>query len=143
VFHLPFEERLVGNVTLPALHGGVIAAFMQVAALASTYSFLRGERLPKLVDFSLDYLSSAGPMDLYAVCDMHRVGKRIAAVGVRCWQQSPDNPVGVGRAHVFIAQSASDPNLQHVRSDQNSIAAHLATATGANSPLPTKAEDSK
>ncbi|MBU4280713.1 MAG: hypothetical protein KKG11_09810 [Gammaproteobacteria bacterium] len=28
VFHLPFEERLVGNVTLPALHGGVIAAFM-------------------------------------------------------------------------------------------------------------------
>ncbi|MBU4324496.1 MAG: hypothetical protein KKG49_14810, partial [Gammaproteobacteria bacterium] len=115
----------------------------QVAALASTYSFLRGERLPKLVDFSLDYLSSAGPMDLYAVCDMHRVGKRIAAVGVRCWQQSPDNPVGVGRAHVFIAQSASDPNLQHVRSDQNSIAAHLATATGANSPLPTKAEDSK
>ena len=143
VFHLPFEERLVGNVTLPALHGGVIAAFMQVAALASTYSFLRGERLPKLVDFSLDYLSSAGPMDLYAVCDMHRVGKRIAAVGVRCWQQSPDNPVGVGRAHVFIAQSASDPNLQHVRSDQNSIAAHLATATGANSPLPPTAEDSK
>jgi acyl-coenzyme A thioesterase PaaI-like protein len=102
---------LVGNVTLPALHGGVIAAFMQVAALASTYSLLRGERLPKLVDFSLDYLSSAGPMDLYAACEMHRVGKRIASLGIRCWQGNPDAPVALGRAHLFIAQSSSDSGL--------------------------------
>jgi acyl-coenzyme A thioesterase PaaI-like protein len=63
---------------------------------------------PKLVDFSIDYLSSAGPLDLFARCEMHRAGKRIAAVGIRCWQRNPDAPVALGRAHVFVAPSATD-----------------------------------
>lgn len=29
---LPFAERLIGNPTLPAIHGGVTAAFMEVTA---------------------------------------------------------------------------------------------------------------
>lgn len=107
-FHLPFDARLIGNVTLPAIHGGIVATFMEAAALASTYALL-GEHLPpKLVDFSLDYLSSAGPSDLYAQCEMHRVGRRIAAVGVRCWQRNMHTPIALGRAHVFVAPSASD-----------------------------------
>ncbi len=108
VFHLPFEARLIGNVTLPAYHGGIVATFMQVAALTATYVLHDEDRPPKLVDFSIDYLSSAGPLDLFARCEMHRVGKRVAAVGIRCWQQDPDAPVALGRAHVFVASSASD-----------------------------------
>jgi uncharacterized protein (TIGR00369 family) len=108
VFHLPFDARMIGNVTLPAIHGGVVATFMQAAALAATYALMHEDLPPKLVDFSIDYVSSAGPADLYARCEMHRVGKRIAAVGVRCWQQSADAPVALGRAHVFVAPSASD-----------------------------------
>lgn len=111
LFHLPFDARLIGNVTLPAIHGGVVASFMQAAALAATYALLPEALPPKLVDFSLDYLSSAGPADLYAQCEMHRVGKRIAAVGVRCWQKTPDAPVALGRAHVFVAPSASDASV--------------------------------
>jgi uncharacterized membrane protein len=42
VFHLPFEERLVGNVTLPALHGGVIAAFMLGGTGLNLFVFARG-----------------------------------------------------------------------------------------------------
>ena len=30
-FHLPFDARLVGNPSLPAIHGGVLATFMQAA----------------------------------------------------------------------------------------------------------------
>lgn len=108
VLHLPFEARLIGNVTLPAYHGGVVATLMQVAALTATYVLLDEDRPPKLVDFSIDYLSSAGPGDLFAHCEMHRVGRRVAAVGIRCWQQDPDAPVALGRAHVFVAASASD-----------------------------------
>ena len=108
VFHLPFDARLIGNVTLPAIHGGVIAAFMEAAALAATYARIDAGLLAKLVDFSIDYLSSAGPIDLYAQCEMHRVGKRIAAVGVRCWQRNMDAPIALGRAHVYVAPSASD-----------------------------------
>jgi acyl-coenzyme A thioesterase PaaI-like protein len=110
IFHLPFAQRLIGNVTLPAIHGGIVASFMQTAALAMTFS-LREDIPPKMVDFSLDFLSSAGPSDLYAQCVMHRVGKRIASLGIRCWQGSPDAPVALGRAHLFIAQSSSDSGL--------------------------------
>jgi acyl-coenzyme A thioesterase PaaI-like protein len=108
VFHLPFEARLIGNITLPAYHGGIVASFMQIAALTVTYGMLGEDRPPKLVDFSVDYLSSAGPFDLFARCEMHRVGRRVAAVGIRCWQHDPQAPVALGRAHVFVAPSASD-----------------------------------
>ncbi|MEJ8822215.1 PaaI family thioesterase [Variovorax humicola] len=110
-FYLPFDARLVGNPSLPAIHGGVLATLMQAAALLSTSAALGNAVPPKLVDFSIDYLSSAGPADLYAQCEMHRVGRRIAAVGIRCWQQSPDAPVALGRAHVYVAHSSSDASV--------------------------------
>ncbi len=111
VFHLPFDARIIGNPMLPAIHGGVVATFMQAAALASTYALMREDVPPKLVDFSIDYLSSAGPTELFAQCEMHRVGKRIASVGVRCWQKSSDAPVALARAHLFVAPSASDASV--------------------------------
>lgn len=107
-YHMPFDARRIGNPILPALHGGVVATFMQVVALSETYALLRDELLPKLVDFSIDYLSTAEPRDLFARCEIHRVGKRVAAVGIRCWQRTPNAPVALGRAHVFVAPSASD-----------------------------------
>lgn len=112
VFQLPFKDRFIGNVTLPAYHGGIVATFMQVAALTATYDLLAKEKLPKLIDFSIDYLSSAGPLDLYASCVMHRVGRRVAAVGIRCWQDNTEAPMALGRAHVFVATSARD-DLTH------------------------------
>ena len=111
IFFLPFDERLVGNVTLPAIHGGVFATFMEAAALAIAYSLSQQGLPPKLVDFSLDYLASAGPYDLHAACEVHRIGKRVAAVGVRCWQRSVDTPIALARAHVYIAPSSSDASI--------------------------------
>ncbi len=112
VLQLPFEARLVGNVTLPAIHGGVVATFMQVGALSATLARISGERLPEIVDFSIDYLRSAGPLDVYAHCEVFRVGRRIAVVGIRCWQLDPDAPIGLGRAHLFVGSSSSDPKVQ-------------------------------
>ena len=114
-FFLPFDERLVGNVTLPAIHGGVIASFMEAAALAVAYAVSQQGLPPKLVDFSLDYLASAGPHDLHAAGEVHRTGKRVVAVGVRCWQRSVDAPIALARAHVYIAPSSSDASIIEYR----------------------------
>ncbi|MDM0110948.1 PaaI family thioesterase [Variovorax sp. J22R133] len=111
LFHLPFHARLVGNPALPAIHGGVVAGFMEAAALATTYTQMDEVVPPKLVDFSIDYLSSARAVDLYAQCEVHRIGRRIAAIGIRCWQTSPDAPVALARAHVFVAPSSSDASV--------------------------------
>lgn len=108
VLQLRFADRLIGNAALPAYHGGVVATLMQLTALIAT-AVLKGDgSSPKLVDFSIDYLSSAGPADLFARCEVHRIGRRIAAVGVRCWQQDPNRPLALGRAHLYVAESISD-----------------------------------
>jgi len=108
IFHLPFDTRVIGNLMLPAVHGGVLASFMEAAALTTVYAMENQDRLPKLVDFSIDYLSSAGPHDLYSTCEILRQGKRIAAVGIRCWQRDRNAPVTLGRAHILFAQPAAE-----------------------------------
>mgnify|MGYP000857986240 FL=1 len=38
---LPFDEKLIGNPLLPALHGGVTAAFLEVTAMITlSWSYL-------------------------------------------------------------------------------------------------------
>ena len=53
---LPFRPGLVGNTSIPALHGGVTAAFMENAAILHLLVTLDQARLPKSIDFSIDYL---------------------------------------------------------------------------------------
>jgi uncharacterized protein (TIGR00369 family) len=103
VLHLPFRTSLVGNSALPAIHGGVVAGFMESAALLHLLLVLDEDRLPKSIDFSLDYLRSAQAVDSYAACAVERLGRRVAQVQVRCWQADPAKPVALARAHFLLA----------------------------------------
>ena len=106
VLHLPFRTSLVGNSALPAIHGGVVAGFMESAALLHLLLVLDEDRLPKSIDFSLDYLRSAQAVDSYAACAVERLGRRVAQVQVRCWQADPAKPVALARAHFLLAAPA-------------------------------------
>lgn len=102
VTHLPFKPMLVGNRVLNAIHGGVTAAFMENAAMLQL--LLRdSERIPKSIDFSIDYLLSGQALDTYAECKISRAGLRVAQVQVNCWQKSRDVPIAVARAHFLLA----------------------------------------
>lgn len=99
VFHLPFQERLVGNRFIPALHGGAVAGFMESAALFHLLlDHAQASRLPKIVDFNIDYLRSAGPRDSFCQCETARVGRRVALIHIRCWQRHYDRPTSLARA---------------------------------------------
>jgi uncharacterized protein (TIGR00369 family) len=102
IFRLPFHPRLVGNPTLPALHGGVVAGFAETAAILHLNQTLRGEKLPKGIDFALDYLRGGRPEETFAACDVVRRGNRVALVQVRLWQRRPDIPIAVARAHCLL-----------------------------------------
>lgn len=102
VFHLPFCEKIVGNPALPALHGGVVAGFMENAALLELLVEQAPKRLLKTVDFSIDYARSAKPKDCYATCETVRQGSRVALVQIRCWQTIPEQPIAVARAHFIL-----------------------------------------
>jgi len=101
---LPFDEKLIGNPSLPAIHGGVTAAFLEITSIITlSWSFLwndieSGEidvhkmsgdtlpRLPKTIDFSVDYLRPGLPRDAYARAIVNRLGRRYASVHVEAWQ---------------------------------------------------------
>ncbi len=108
MFRLPYQAMLIGNPHLPALHGGVVAGFAETAALLHLVRTLGGAKLPKGIDFSVDYLRAGRPEETFAQCELVRVGARVALVQVRCWQSAPDRPIVVARGH-FLLTAPQDP----------------------------------
>ena len=105
MLRLPYQAKLIGNPHLPALHGGVIAGFAETAALLHLVKTLGGAKLPKGINFSIDYLRTGRPVATFAQCQLVRVGARVALVQVRCWQSSPDKPIAVARGHFLLTES--------------------------------------
>lgn len=102
LFCLNPEPTNIGNPSLPALHGGVVAAFMETAAILNVMAHTQGKRVPKLIDFSIDYLRSARLEPTFAWCELGRLGKRVVNVSISAWQGERRNePVALARAHLI------------------------------------------
>jgi uncharacterized protein (TIGR00369 family) len=104
LFRLPFRQDLVGNPILPAIHGGVVAGFAQTAGIlhVSFTNQLPRETPPRAVDFSIDYLRSAKPIDTWARCHTVRQGNRSALVQITLWQDDEKRPVATARAQCLL-----------------------------------------
>lgn len=101
IFELSSNPDNVGNPLLPALHGGVVAGFMETAAILNVMAYSGGERIPKVIDFSIDYLRSAALKPTFARCELGRLGKRVVNVSVTAWQgDRQDQPLALARAHL-------------------------------------------
>lgn len=103
LFILPYQQANIGNPRLPALHGGVIGGFLENAAILHLMWVREVVGVPKIVDFSIDYLRSAGPQDLFARCEIVRQGSRVANVLITAWQNDVSRPVSTARAHYLLA----------------------------------------
>ena len=99
---LPFRDEIVGNPRLPAVHGGVLGAFLELTALLRLIDESGTERVPKPITFSVDYLRSAGPMTTRARADIFKLGRRIANVHVVAWQDDRDKPVAAGNGKFLV-----------------------------------------
>lgn len=106
LFRLDPREGNVGNVLLPALHGGVVAAFMETAATLDLMLASRAPRLPRLVDISIDYLRTARVAPTLARCSLLREGRRMGNVRVWAWQESEAVPVATARLHFVLGDPA-------------------------------------
>lgn len=109
LFRLEYRPQNVGNALLPAIHGGVIAAFMQHAALLQILCELESAILPKVIDFSIDYLRSGRPQPSFARCEVIRRGKRVANVAVSAWQDSREHVIATARTHFLLGQPDAAP----------------------------------
>jgi uncharacterized protein (TIGR00369 family) len=102
---LPFSDHLIGNPLLPALHGGVVGAFMELAALIELASAFEGERGAKTINIHVDYLRSGRPADTFARARVIKVGRRIANVAVEAWQAERAQPIAALRGHFLVAEA--------------------------------------
>ena len=102
---LPFDDKLVGNPMLPAIHGGVLGAFLEIVAILQLVKEEEGDGLPKPVNLTVDYLRSAGPRDLYGRATITKRGRRVANVRVEAWQEDPERPVAAAHGHFLMPRS--------------------------------------
>jgi len=96
---LPFDPKLIGNPILPALHGGVVASFLELAALARLD---HAGRRARTIDITVDYLRPARPVATYAEARILKLGRRAANLAVEAWQEDRDSPVAALRGHFII-----------------------------------------
>ncbi len=99
LFTLPIGKDLIGNPVLPAIHGGVIAGFMEHAAVIHLMIFMKSAVFPKIIDFSIDYLRAGLNRDTYATCQVWRQGRRVGNVAITAWQTRSNEPIATARAH--------------------------------------------
>lgn len=102
LFTLPFDQSLIGNPMLPALHGGAVAGFMENTAITHLLWTMTSKALPKNIDFTIDYIASARPQDTYASCQVVKQGKRIANVQIEAWQDDRSRPIAIARSHFKV-----------------------------------------
>ena len=100
---LPFRHEIVGNPALPAVHGGVLGAFLELTALLHLLDDSGSERVPKPITFSVDYLRPTGPLTTRARAEIFKLGRRIANVRVVAWQDDPSRPVVAGNGKFLLA----------------------------------------
>lgn len=112
---MPFQDMLIGNPMLPALHGGATAAFLEVTAIIGLnwsliwedmeagVDFAELQRaIPKTIDFSVDYLRSGLPRDAYTRAKVNRSGRRYASVSVEAWQDNRSRPFAQAVGHFLL-----------------------------------------
>ena len=121
---MAYRETNIGNPLLPALHGGATAAFLEITAVIglrwatlwedmengtlSIDGLEQGKlpRLPKTIDFTIDYLRAGLFRDTYAECSVTRLGRRIANVHISAWQKNRQEPITIARAHFLLSDDA-------------------------------------
>jgi len=115
-----FDEKIIGNPLLPALHGGATASFLEVTAIVElSFQMLWDDiesgkldaddltpqtlpRLPKTIDFTVDYLRSGLPRDAYARARVNRSGRRYASVHVEAWQDNRSRLFAQATGHFLM-----------------------------------------
>ncbi|HEY9218622.1 MAG TPA: PaaI family thioesterase [Phenylobacterium sp.] len=100
---LPFAQHIVGNTMIPALHGGVVGAMMEMTALAQLALAQKQPRPAKTIDVTIEYLRPARALTTYARAEVRKVGRRVANVHVEAWQEERANPVAALRGHFLVS----------------------------------------
>ena len=96
-----YGGHLIGNPSLPALHGGTLGALLESAAIFQLLWRAETIVLPKTITLTVDYLRSGAPVDTHARGTITRQGRRVTNVRMEAWQADRAAPVATAHA-IFL-----------------------------------------
>ncbi len=102
IFSIKPKASLVGNPTLPAIHGGALGGFMEISATIHLMMKLEVLLVPKVVDFSIDYIRAGKLKETFVRCKIVRFGRKLVNLSVEAWQEDEQTPIAKARMQVLI-----------------------------------------
>ena len=103
VIGMPFADRVQGRPGF--LHGGAISGLLEMAAVAAIHRALRekgSDSAIKQVNVTIDFMRGGVGQMTYAMGEVTRLGRTMANVEARAWQESRDKPIAMGYMHYLI-----------------------------------------
>jgi uncharacterized protein (TIGR00369 family) len=103
VVAMPFADRVQGRPGF--LHGGAISGLLEMAAVAAIHHALRAkgsDSAIKQVNVTIDFMRGGTGQMTYAVGEVTRLGRTMANVEARAWQDDADKPIAMGHMHYLI-----------------------------------------
>ena len=103
VIGMPFADRVQGRPGF--LHGGAISGLLEIAAIAAIHQALRAkgsDAAIKQVNVTVDIMRGGVSQMTFAVGEVTRLGRTMANVEARAWQEDRDKPIAMGYMHYLI-----------------------------------------
>lgn len=100
---MAFSDHLVGDSSIPALHGGTTGALLESAAIVTVLFTSDTERLPKTINLTVDYLRSGRAKDTHAAAEIVRAGRRVVTVRATAWQDDRAAPIATADCHFLVS----------------------------------------
>lgn len=102
VLLLAAAELHVGNPWRQALHGGLIGAVLETAAIVQLILEPDVDTLPKPINITVDYLRSGKIVPTRAEARVTKLGRRVANVHASCWQDDQARPIATLSGHFLM-----------------------------------------
>ncbi|MEQ1537909.1 MAG: PaaI family thioesterase [Sphingorhabdus sp.] len=100
---MPFAQKVQGRPGF--LHGGAISGLLEMAAVAAIAHALRergDEARFKQVNVTVDFMRGGMMQTSYAVGTITRLGRTMANVESRAWQDDPAKPMAIATLHYLL-----------------------------------------
>jgi uncharacterized protein (TIGR00369 family) len=100
---MPFTEKVQGRPGF--LHGGAISGLLEMAAVTAINHALNQEGQNasfKQVNVTVDFMRGGTQQLSYAAGTITRMGRTMANVEARAWQDDPDKPMAMAYLHYLL-----------------------------------------
>ena len=107
VIAMPYGTKVQGRPGF--LHGGAISGLLEMSAVSAIHAALKArgsDASIKQVNVTIDFMRGGVDHITYAVGTVTRLGRTMANVEARAWQDDESKPIAMAHMHYLISDRA-------------------------------------